>query len=177
MQAGLCNFESNLIWMKKIFIQYAAYNVWANERMADVISKLSDEQCRQPINSSFKGIHATLQHMWDAESIWWQRLKLMEHIDVPGQTFEGTTTELCVQLLNQSKRWKEWADASTDAALEHEFIYRNSKKEQFKQPVYEMLLHLFNHQTYHRGQLITMFRQVGLEQVPGTDFISFLRKK
>lgn len=163
--------------MKKVFVQYAAYNVWANQKIVNTVNKLTDEQCRREINSSFNGIHLTLVHLWNAESIWWQRLKLMEHIEVPGELFSGSTAELCSQLLKQSKLWKEWAEESTDAALEHEFIYRNTKKEQFKQPVYEMMLHLFNHSTYHRGQLITLFRQVGFEQVPNTDLISFLRKK
>lgn len=163
--------------MKKILAQYAAYNIWANQRMTDCISNLSDEQISKEINSSFKSIYATLLHMLDAENIWWQRVKLQEQIDVPSLNFKGSVLELASSLMKQSKQWKEWVDLVTDAALEHEFIYRNTKKEQFKQPVCEVLLHLFNHQSYHRGQLITMFRQVGLEQVPNTDLIAFLRKK
>ena len=163
--------------MKKIFVQYAAYNVWANQQLTDCISNLPDEQINREITSSFKSIFATLVHMWDAESIWWQRVKLQEQIEVPSLNFDGSLLELVNNLLKQSKHWKEWVDLATEAALEHEFIYRNSKKEQFKQPVNEVLLHLFNHQSYHRGQLITMLRQVGLEQVPNTDLISFLRKK
>ena len=163
--------------MKKIFVQYAGYNVWANQQLTDCISNLPDEQINREITSSFKSIFATLVHMWDAESIWWQRVKLQEQIEVPSLNFDGSLLELVNNLLKQSKHWKEWVDLATEAALEHEFIYRNSKKEQFKQPVNEVLLHLFNHQSYHRGQLITMLRQVGLEQVPNTDLISFLRKK
>ncbi|MBS1734314.1 MAG: DNA polymerase, partial [Bacteroidetes bacterium] len=71
----------------------------------------------------------------------------------------------------------EWVDLATEAALEHEFIYRNTKKEQFKQPVSEVLHHIFNHATYHRGQLVTMLRQVGVKDIPGTDLVLFLRKK
>ena len=163
--------------MKKILVQYAAYNVWANQRVTDCINNLTDQQINQEINSSFKSIYATLIHLWDVESIWWQRVKLQEQQEWPGISFEGSILELCNNLLKQSRQWKEWIDIATDATLEHEFIYRNSKKEQFKQPVYEAVLHLFNHQTFHRGQLITMLRQVGLEQIPNTDLISFLRKK
>jgi uncharacterized damage-inducible protein DinB len=163
--------------MKKLLLQYAAYNVWANQRIVDCISNLTDDQIKGEINSSFKSIYATLIHLWDAESIWWQRVKLQEIIDVPGSQFNGSILELGTNFLKQSKQWKEWVDLATDAALDHEFIYRNSKKEQFKQPVYEALLHLFNHQTYHRGQLITMFRQSGLENIPNTDLIAFCRKK
>lgn len=163
--------------MKKVFVQYAAYNVWANQRMVDVISNMTDDQLNREITSSYKSIYATLMHLWDAESIWWQRIKLQELQEWPSLVFTGSVLELCNNLLKQSKQWKEWVDLATDAALEHEFIYRNSKKEQFKQPVFDALQHLFNHQSYHRGQLITMFRQVGLEQVPNTDMINFLRKK
>lgn len=163
--------------MKKIFVQYAAYNVWANQRIIDCVSNLTDEQINQKINSSFKSIYATVAHLWDVESIWWQRVKLQEQEEWPSHGFKGSVLELCNNLMKQSKHWKEWIDLTTDATLEHEFIYRNTKKQQFKQPVYEALQHLFNHQTYHRGQLITMLRQVGLEKVPNTDLISFLRKK
>lgn len=163
--------------MKKFLLQYAAYNVWANQKMVDCIENLADDQVRREINSSFKSIYATLLHLWDTESIWWQRIKLQEQIDIPSTNFNGSLLELGNNLMKQSKQWKEWIDLATDATLEHEFIYRNSKKEQFKQPVNEALHHLFNHQSYHRGQLITMFRQVGLEQVPNTDMMGFLRKK
>ncbi len=163
--------------MKKIIAQYAAYNVWANQRMVDTISNMADDQLNREIISSYKSIYATLLHLWDAETIWWQRVKLQELQEWPSLVFTGSVLELCNNLMKQSKQWKEWVDIATDAALEHEFIYRNSKKEQFKQPVCDALHHLFNHQSYHRGQLITMFRQVGLEEAPNTDLINFLRKK
>ncbi len=57
------------------------------------------------------------------------------------------------------------------------FDYENSKGEQFKQPIFQMLLHVFNHGTYHRGQLVTMLRQLGVENIPATDFIVWSREK
>ena len=163
--------------MKKMIAQYAAYNLWANQRIVEVINNLSDEQTERNIESSYNGIQKTLLHLWDVEDIWWQRLKLTETQVWQSDTYKGSLMELTNNLLAQSKQWKEWIDIATEAALEHEFIYRNSKKDQFKQPVYEMLMHLFNHQTYHRGQLITMIRQTGETTIPNTDLISFLRKK
>ena len=163
--------------MKKILEPYAAYNYWANSLLANAIGKLSEEKVHQEIISSYRSIFKTVLHMWDAESIWWQRVKLADHIEVPSVVFSGDTEALLKGLLQQSLLWKEWIAGSRDSALEHEFIYRNTRKEQFKQPVAEVAQHLFNHQSYHRGQLITMLRQVGEEQVPGTDYIIFLRKK
>ncbi len=163
--------------MKKLLEQYAAYNHWANLRMTEMANNLSDEILHREINSSFSSIYKTLLHLWDVEDIWWQRLKLSEQQVWQSETFKGSIIELSTNLVSQSKHWKEWVDVATEAALQHEFIYRNSKKDQFKQPVYEMLTHLFNHQTFHRGQLITMVRQTGEGNIPNTDLISFLRKK
>jgi uncharacterized damage-inducible protein DinB len=115
--------------------------------------------------------------MWSVENVWWQRIKLVEKEVWAGEGFTGSVVELTDALHHESKQWKEWVANATEAALSHEFIYRNTKKDQFKQPVWEAVHHLFNHQTYHRGQLITMLRQVGVTELPATDQIAFSRKK
>lgn len=163
--------------MKELLQQYAAYNCWAHQQLSKYILALTPEQAHQPVESSFKSIYLTVLHLWDAESIWWQRLKLKEQLTIPSEEFNGPVDVLYKNLLAQSTQWKEWIDNATEAALQHEFIYQNSKKEHFKQPVYQMLQHMLNHGTYHRGQLITLLRQVGVQQVPATDFIVFTRQK
>ena len=50
-------------------------------------------------------------------------------------------------------------------------------KAQFKQPTWQMLLHVFNHGTYHRGQLVNMLRQLGVSRIPATDFALWSRGK
>lgn len=163
--------------MKKIFFRYADYNLWANQKMVATILNLTDEQIHREIVSSFPSIYKTLLHLCDSESIWWQRMKLIEVVEAPSKNFNGTVIELCNKWLDLSKQWKEWAESASEAALEHEFIYRNIKRIQFKQPVYEVLHQLFNHQSYHRGQLVTMFRQLGIKEIPSTDLILYYRKK
>ncbi len=163
--------------MKPILQQYAAYTTWANQQLFDCIGTLSEEQIGQEVSSSFPSIKKTALHMLDADSIWWQRLKLAEQIERPSETFSGNFAELSKKLMGQSKLWEEWVHNATETQLSHVFAYQNNKKEQFKQPVYEMLLHIFNHATYHRGQLVTMLRQLGVEKIPGTDFVLFCRKK
>ncbi len=115
--------------------------------------------------------------MWDAESIWWQRLKLVEQVVPPSEKFSGNTIDVAAALLHQGELWKQWVDQARLPMLEHEFIYFNSRKERFKQPVYEMLMHLFNHGTYHRGQLVCMLRELGVKKIPGTDLIIYLRRR
>ncbi len=163
--------------MKQLLVQYAHYNFWANQRITDVILNLPDDMVHKDIPSSFPSIFKTLIHIMEVEEVWWQRMKLFENPVQPGQPYEGNLVELTTALVNSSRRWKEWVDVATEAALSHEFIYKNSKKDQFKQPVHEVLMHLFNHQSYHRGQLVTMMRMAGITAIPSTDLISFLRKK
>ena len=163
--------------MKELLVQFAAYHLWANELLFSAIAELPGEKHHENIPSSFPSLYKTVLHMWDAESIWWQRLKLQERVIRPGENFTGTMDELIAQLLQQNKQWLEWMNSASDHQVQHVFQYQNTKRESFKQPVYQMLLHLFNHGTYHRGQLVTMLRQLGIEKIPQTDFIVWSRRK
>ena len=115
--------------------------------------------------------------MLDAESIWWQRMKLQERINVPSEGFNGTMQDACNALLQQSRQWEEWVSNASELLIDHVFQYQNKKSEVFKMPVYQMVHHVFNHGTYHRGQLINMLRQLGVEKVPQTDFSLWTRSK
>jgi uncharacterized damage-inducible protein DinB len=163
--------------MKTLLHQFAAYNLWANGALAGPIQALDSAVQMQPVRSSFPSLHATLLHMWDAESIWWQRMKLQEQVVRPSENFTGDTGVVVKGLLEQSKQWADWVQGAHEHMLEHQFIYRSSKRETFKQPVYQVLLHLLNHSTYHRGQLVTMLRQLGVTTIPGTDFIAWSRSR
>jgi len=162
--------------MKQIFEQYSLYDTWANQRMIEVIAVLPEETVKKTVASSFSSLYLTLLHIWNTESIWWQRIRLIENVEMPGNE-NNSIQEIASGLIMQSKQWHEWIEKSSSAAFEHEFIYRNSKKEQFKQPVYQVLLHLFNHGTYHRGQLVTILRQLEITTIPSTDFIEWSRRK
>jgi len=163
--------------MKILLTQLSAYHQWANQLLTERILQLPDELVQQKVPSSFPGLAATILHMWDAEAIWWQRMKLLEQITIPSKGFTGSTTELVKHLMSQSRQWHEWITNAHEHMFDHEFIYHNSKGEKFKQPIYQMLLHLFHHGTYHRGQLVTMMRQLELNNIPQTDFIVWSRKK
>lgn len=162
--------------MKELLQQYAAYNIWANKTLFERISKLSDEEINKEISSSFPSLYKTALHMWLAEDVWYQRLKLVENIVPATENFTGSFAELCNNLGKQSLVWKDWVDAATETQLSHVFAYIRNKEQQ-KMPVYQMLLHLFNHATYHRGQLVTMLRQLNADKIPATDFSAYCRTK
>ncbi len=162
--------------MKELLQQYAAYNIWASKILIDRISKLSEEEINRAITSSFPTLYKTVQHMWLAEEAWWQRLKLVENIELNSEKFTGNFNELTAHLAKQSQQWADWVDAATENQLTHVFAYVRNKEQQ-KMPVYQMLQHVFNHATYHRGQLVNMLRQLGVDKIPASDFSAFCRKK
>lgn len=163
--------------MKEILEELSTYNLWANQKLVDVLQATAEDIVHAVLPSSFQTIHSTLLHMWDAESIWWQRIKLQEVVIPPSNSFNGNTIDITTALLHQNKLWETWIKNASIAALEHVFMYQNTRKEQFKQPTYQVLLQVFNHGTYHRGQVVNMLRQSGIEKIPATDFIVWSRKK
>lgn len=160
--------------MKELLQQYAAYNIWATKLLTERISKLSDGKINQEIVNSFSSIYKTVQHMWLAEEVWWKRLKLTENIVLESSAFTGSFAEMVNILAKQSDQFKDWIDNATESQLVHVFAYVRNK-EQIKMPVYQMLQHVFNHATYHRGQLVTMLNQLGADKIPSTDFSTFCR--
>jgi uncharacterized damage-inducible protein DinB len=163
--------------MKELLKQYAAYNLWAHQKLLDAILALPEEKHLAEVPSSFNSLLKTVLHTWDAESIWWQRMKLQEHIMRPSENFSGTMQDAASGLQNQSRLWEEWISNASDLSLEHVFQYQTTKREVIKMPIYQMVHHVFNHGTYHRGQLVNMMRQLGADKIPGTDFAFWLRNK
>jgi len=163
--------------MKQLLQQYSAYNLWANTILSGRLAQVPGDILHKDMGSSFGSIYKTMVHLMEVENVWWQRLKLQERIIVPEKDAEENFEKVSKELVMISKQWSDWVHEANEKNIEHVFGYYNSKKEFFKQPVYELLMHLFNHQTYHRGQIVTMMRQNGVDKIPATDFIAFSRKK
>lgn len=163
--------------MKEILLQYARYNKWANDRLIDAILNLPNDVIDAHVESSFSSLRATCLHVWNADFIWWERLKLAENIVGPATDATLSIEAICEGWKQQSLQWQNWVMNAKEVNLTHVFAYRNSKKEQFKEPVYQVLMHVFNHATYHRGQMVTMMRQLDVKTIPATDFIVFSRNK
>ena len=164
--------------MKELLLQYAEYNAWANKPIIDTLSQLSEEDVDKEITSSFPSLRATAMHTLGAEFIWLQRLQLAEHpVWLPG-SFQGTFTEACNKWQSVSSDFVHFvSDQGDDKALMHQCEFKDRKGAPYKMPVYHILQHVFNHSTYHRGQLVTMLRQVGVTTIPATDFIGYARLK
>ena len=161
--------------MKELLQLYASYNKWANEKLIARIQSLDDKILNQEFPSSFRSIPLTFLHMLDAEIIWWHRMHFNDPV-VPGTGPKDTTVDFKEALPRQNQQWKNWVIHADSKELTNILCYRNSKLEPFSQPVYEILLHVFNHGTYHRGQIVNLLHQLGVEKIPATDFIVFSRR-
>jgi len=163
--------------MKELLLSYAAYNAWANTKLLQTSLQLPETQQLQLVKSSFATLTQTWQHVWDAESGWYQRIKLAEHTIFPSSIKPYTLAEIAAELTKQSTIFEDWVKQSSELQINHVCAYQNTKKELFKQPVWQILLHVFNHSTYHRGQVVTILRELGADKIPQTDFIFWARKK
>lgn len=163
--------------MKDLLLRYAMYNIWANQRMLTLLNGLSDEQLDKDWGSSHGTLRKTIYHIWDAESIWFQRLQLISPVLIPTHSFTGDWEEFTHLFTRQSEQLKDFVGTASDMKLAHTIEYQSSAKGTRKSAVVHAILTVFNHSTFHRGQLVTMLRQSGVSKIPPTDFIVYTKTK
>ena len=155
---------------------YCRYNLWANTKILDVLSMHADENTfDRQIISSFPSLRKTICHIWGAETIWLARLRGEMNPPWPGNNFAGSQEELRPIMLKVSGEIVSHVAGLDEENLKKEFTYVNLQGMQFTNIIWEAVLHCMNHSTYHRGQIVTMLRQCGVNEIPSTDFINFCR--
>lgn len=145
--------------------EYADYDLWANERFVERLSREADAVLDAHAPSSFPSLRRTLLHIRDAECAWTCRI-MAEPVRWPAEPGLGIGT-----MITHSKRLHDLVQGMDEAALLGERVYRDLKGNEHKSLVWRMLMHCFNHSTQHRGQIITQMRQLGLEGIPANDLI------
>jgi uncharacterized damage-inducible protein DinB len=154
------------------------YMAWADSEVLDACAQLNPEELDRDLGDSHHGIFGTLQHMFIAEHDWLARLR---------HSMTSPTTEVPRALLFPSpnpgpdlpglhalwptvwRGFREYIAALPESALEVEFVAMSHWI-----PRGKLLLHVTNHATLHRGQVIAMFRQLG-HQPPSTDLFTYHR--
>jgi uncharacterized damage-inducible protein DinB len=155
--------------------RHLAYNLWANQRITEILQPVDESIIFAEMKSSFPGIARTILHIWDAEWIWLTRLK-DKPVDLwPSKAFKGTKPELLHGIVNSSKELAEFIEFKGDAFLSETVSYKSLKGDTFENKVEDLLMHLVNHGTYHRGQIITLLREQGINDFKSTDLFTFLR--
>jgi len=152
------------------------YNVWANNRTLDSCAALSEEQFTRDLSSSFRSVRDTLVHIYGAEWVWLERW----HGRSPGGLPAGAdcaNLEAARRLLQETDRGLvDYVASLTNEDLQRVHNYKTTAGVAQAQPSWQMLQHLANHSTYHRGQIATMLRQLGAKAA-STDLIVFYRER
>lgn len=160
---------------KAYFKELASYNIWANTIACEWIVQLNDVQWKQKIESSFNSIRETVLHIISAENAWLQRFHKKQQVEWLQSTFAGTKEELVALWTKVSLEIKAFIDVFDENALETKLDFKRLNGDPYSMPYYQLFAHVFNHNTYHRGQLVTMLRQVGFPSIIATDVIFFYR--
>ena len=167
----------NLTDVKHLF----AYTEWANDLAMDAAAKLSDEVMRRDVGISHKSIFGTLVHMAGAEWIWLERW----HGRSPEKATAWSlwTPESCPDLSALRARWGEVIDGRArfiseldEDRLAVELAFKLLSGDPSSMRLVDQMHHVANHATMHRGQIVGMIRQLGIDP-PATDLLFYLRRE
>jgi uncharacterized damage-inducible protein DinB len=150
------------------------YNYWARDRQLEVCSELTEREVSRPTNTSFSSLHGTFAHLLVAEWIWLERFSGRSPQKLPTWFSQLQTLDSIAQRWRRAEFGMRKFLAEVDAdRLARPISYVNLEGKAWLYPLWQALLHLVNHQTYHRGQVTTILRQLG-KTAPSVDFLVFL---
>jgi len=167
----------NLSDIKNLF----SYTEWANDLAIDAADKLPEESLRHDVGISHSSIFGTLVHMAGAEWIWLERWHGRSPTKV--KAWSQWSMESCADLARLKECWTELINQRTryvseldEAKLAGELSFRLLSGDPSSMPLINQMQHVVNHATMHRGQIVGMIRQLGIEP-PATDLLFFLRRE
>lgn len=148
------------------------YNRWANHRACDAARPVELSDFVRDLRTSFRSIRGTLVHILWAEWLWVRRWRG----ESPKLVFAPEEFPALAQI---EARWRtveqeqeQFIERLTDETLRERVAYENFKGERWEYTRGQMMQHVVNHSSYHRGQVATLLRQLG--QTPkATDFLLF----
>ena len=163
--------------MSHNLIKHLSYNLWANERICHVLMAQQEDILSAEKKSSFSSINKTVLHIWDAETIWLTRLRGGSLSDWPSKSFTGSKADMLKGLIGISTELIQYVKDKSEAFIREKIAYKNMKGDAYENTVEEILYHLVNHGSYHRGQIITLLRDSGVTQLVSTDLIAWFREQ
>ena len=151
------------------------YDAWADLKLLEGIAAITKDHYMKDLTSSFGGIHGTLDHILSADKVWFARWTGKTPVLLKPEDFP--TVEVV------KKQWdayhcemSNFVRGLTEEQLNKPFPYTDFKGNTFVHLLALQMQHKVNHSSYHRGQLVTMLRQMG-EKVVSTDMINYMRQK
>ncbi len=158
---------------KEEIVDLLAYNVWANKRLNEVFEKMPANWGDREVQSSFKSVRLTIEHLAGAEYIWLQRISEGSNHGFPPFSKADFPP---ANWLDCSEKLLQFAEVNSLEKLTRDVIYKNLKGDEFTTNCAGILKHVVNHGSFHRGQIVTQLRMLGVQEIPSTDYINWLRR-
>jgi uncharacterized damage-inducible protein DinB len=153
-----------------------AFNAWANHRLIGAIEALSQEQYTKVMGSSFGSVRDTVVHIWAVEWVWLERMNGRSPSGFPDAKDFPDLASSRTRWAEVEKDWLEYVSRLDQSELDEEVEYKTLSFGAARDLRWQMMQHVVNHSTYHRGQVTTMLRQLGAKGV-AMDLIFFYRER
>ena len=153
-------------------LELYAYNRWANAETIASCRGLPDNQLYAPLKASYSSVFGTLRHILWGEWLWLRRWQSPAPLPVPDPSTIDTLPALEQCWAEFEARQSAFLRDLRDADLDCTITYENPPGTRWTYSLHHMLQHVANHSTYHRGQVATLLRQLGV-QPRSTDFLIF----
>ncbi len=153
------------------------YHYWARDRLLDAVGRLTPEQLARDLGNSFPSIRDTLVHLYFAEGVWCAR---WQGTAPPPKPDPGTVADVAAVRLawsGEEQKVRALLDTLGEEGIVRPISYRMMDGTPSAQPFWQMLQHVVNHGSYHRGQVTTMLRQLGAAPAKSLDLIAFYRER
>jgi len=153
------------------------YHYWARDRMLDALEPLSSEEFTRSLNSSFKSIRDTIVHTYAAEHLWNSRWRGASPAGlIAPEAFAGVA-ELRTSWRDLETSIRSLVSDLGPGGMSRRLDYKQMNGQASSSIFWQMLQHVVNHASYHRGQVTTMLRQIGAAPPKGMDLITFYRER
>jgi len=151
------------------------YHYWARDRLLQAVETLTPEQYNKDLGSSFKSIRDTLTHIYAAEWAWHSRwLGTSPAALLPTDTFADLAA-LRRAWTEHERKMRAFVDGLGDQDTSRVIQYKLLSGDAGASPIWQMVQHVVNHASYHRGQITTMLRQLGVKPAKSMDMIAYYR--
>jgi uncharacterized damage-inducible protein DinB len=159
--------------LQKLATNYTAFNLWANTRIAQWLQPVDVAVLTQHTPSSFASIDGTLQHIVQTQKFWQLFILEKDISTMRWATYKDDPQKTLQDLLTTSAEMKHhFSQFSEDDLLKT--LHLNMSWAKNKCSRYEYIQHIVNHGTFHRGQIVTMARCLGIvDNIPNTDYNIF----
>ncbi|HKE56114.1 MAG TPA: DinB family protein [Pyrinomonadaceae bacterium] len=156
------------------------YTQWANDLALEAAGKLSDDNLRREVGISHNSIFGTLLHMAGAEWIWLERWQ--GRSPRKAEAWSQWLPESCADLARLKERWCNLVEQRTgyvseldESRLASELPFKLLSGDASSMRLVDQMQHVVNHATMHRGQVVGMIRQLGIDP-PSTDLLFYIRR-